>query len=51
MGNAAGILQDFLIHKIKAQKFRGKFRGIFRKKIRSSTENLSCEIHSADVPP
>ena len=41
----------FLTHRIKAQTFRGKFRDIFRKKIRSSKKNLSCKIHSADVPP
>ena len=41
----------FLTHRIKAQKFRGKLRSIFRKKIRSSKKNLSCKIHSADVPP
>ena len=47
-GNFAGF---FLTHRIKAQKIRGKFRSIFREKIRSSTKNLLCKIHSADVPP
>ena len=41
----------FLTHRIKAHNFRGKFRDIFRKKIRSSKKTLSCKIHSADVPP
>ena len=36
-GNLAGILQGFLwTHKIKVQKFRGKFWSIFRENIRSS---------------
>ena len=30
----------FLTHRTKAQKFRGKFRSIFRKKIRSSKKSL-----------
>ena len=51
-GDLAGILRDFLLtHRIKAHDCRGKFWGIFRKKIRSSEKNLSCKIHSADVPP
>ena len=41
MGNLEGILRDFfLTHRIKAQKFRGKFRSIFRKKIRSSKKSF-----------
>ena len=37
MGNLAGIFRGFfLTHRTKAQKFRGKFRSIFRKKIRGS---------------
>ena len=52
VGNLAGnFVGFFLSHRIKAQKFRGKFRSIFREKIRSSNKNLSCKIHSADVPP
>ena len=36
-GNLEGIFRGFfLTHRTKAQKFRGKFRGIFRKKIRGS---------------
>ena len=45
-GNFAGF---FLTHRIKAQTFRGNFRSIFRKKIRSSKKKLACIIHSADV--
>ena len=37
VGNLEGIFQGFfLTHRTKAQKFRGKFRSIFRKKIRGS---------------
>ena len=37
VGNLEGILRGFfLTHRTKAQKFRGKFRSIFRKKIRGS---------------
>ena len=37
VGNLVGILWGFfLTHRTKAQKFRGKFRSFFRKKIRSS---------------
>ena len=37
MGNLEGIFRGFfLTHRTKAQKFRGKFRNIFRKKIRGS---------------
>ena len=36
VGNLEGILRDFfLTHRTEAQNFRGKFRSIFRKKIRS----------------
>ena len=47
-GNFAGF---FLTHEIKAQKFQGEFRSIFREKIRASIKNLSCQLRSADVPP
>ena len=37
VGNLEGIFRGiFLIHRTKAQNFRGKFRSIFRKKIRGS---------------
>ena len=37
MGNLEGIFRGFfLTHRTKAQKFRGNFRSIFRKKIRGS---------------
>ena len=37
VGNLEGIFRGFfLTHRTKAQKFRGKFRSIFRKKIRGS---------------
>ena len=37
MGNLEGIFRGcFLTHRTKAQKIRGKFRSIFRKKIRGS---------------
>ena len=37
VGNLEGIFRGFfLAHRTKAQKFRGKFRSIFRKKIRGS---------------
>ena len=37
MGNLEGIFRGFfLTHRTKAQKFRGKFGSIFRKKIRGS---------------
>ena len=49
VGNLKGILRIFLIHWTKALKFRGKFRGIFRKSV--ARKNISCKIHSADVPP
>ena len=39
MGNLEGLLREFfLTHRTKAQKIRGKFRSIFRNKIRSSNK-------------
>ena len=47
MGNLEGIFRGFfLTHRTKAQKFRGKFQSIFRKKIRSSKKILRT-IHQA----
>ena len=45
VGNLEGILRDFfLTHRTKAQKFRGKFRSIFRNKIRSSKKIFRAKL-------
>ena len=42
VGNLVGILSGlFLTHRTKAQKFRGKYRSIFCKKIRSSKKSFA----------
>ena len=45
MGNLEGIFRGFfLTHRTKAQKFRGKFQSIFRKKIRGSKKIFSAKF-------
>ena len=56
MGSLEGIFQGFfLTHRTKAQKFRGTFRSIFRKKIRGSKKIFRAKFtlqtcHLKDFP-
>ena len=46
MRNLEGIFRgSFLTHRTKAQKFRGKFRSIFRKKIRGSKKIFHAKFN------
>ena len=52
MGILAGIFRGFFSDpQNKGSNISGKYRGIFRKKIRSSKKIIRAKIHSADVPP
>ena len=52
VGNLEGIFRGFfLTHRTKAQNFRENSGAFFVRKFVARKKNLSCKIHSADVPP